>query len=106
MMQPQGGLLGSMMQGQPQQAQPGGLLGSMEGGAPQASRPSNEDVQMAMRLSQNPTPQMAQQVVQHLKKTGNPNAAQLEQVFSQAGNDAEFIKHIAESILQKMQGQA
>lgn len=96
------GLLGSFSA--PQQAavpaQPaGGLLGSAGSASPQ-------DIQLATQLSQNPTPQMAQQVVQQLKQSGNPNAAQLEQVFSQAGDDTEFIKHIANSILQKMQGQA
>lgn len=95
------GLLGAFSA--PQQAaapQPaGGLLGSAGSASPQ-------DIQLATQLSQNPTPQMAQQVVQQLKQSGNPNAGQLEQAFSQAGGDPEFIKHIADTILQKMQGQA
>lgn len=100
----QQGLLGAMAQPQQPQAQQPGLLGSMSGGAPPQGMPSQQDRQLAMQLSQNPTPQMAQQVVQQLKQSGNPNVAQLEQAFSQAGNDTEFIKHIADSILQKMQG--
>jgi hypothetical protein len=101
----QQGLLGAMAQPQQPQAQQPGLLGAMGGGAPQQGGASQQDIQLAMQLAQNPTPQMAQQVVQQLKQAGNPNAAQLEQVLSQAGNDSEFIKHIADLILQKMQGQ-
>lgn len=107
-MQSQGGLLGSMIQGQPQPQAPqqGGLLGGMAAGqpAPQGGRAGQGAMQMAMNLSQNPSPQMVQQIIQQLHQSGSPEAPQFEQMLSQLGDDPAAIKQFADQVMQKLGG--
>ena len=103
-MQPnQGGLLGGMQS--PQQP-PGGLLGAMSAGAPQqAPQGGGGGLQMAQQLAQNPTPQMAQQIVAQMRQAGMPEADQMAEIFAKAGDDTQMIKQIAEAVLQSLSGQ-
>ncbi len=93
------GLL-SMQEPQPmQQPMQGGLLGA----APQGSSQSSEGLKMAMMLSQNPTPQTVQMVIEAAKKSGNPQAGQIAELLGQL-NTPESIKQFADQILQKIKG--
>ena len=100
------GLLDAM---QPQAQQPqGGLLGAMAGagGGQAAAQPQGggNGLQLAMQLAQNPTPQMAQQIIMQLKQSGNPEAAQFEQAIQQTGGDPELLKQLADAIIAKLGG--
>lgn len=101
------GLLDSMQQA-PQQPQ-GGLLGGMMvagGGQPQqGGAGAAQGLQMAMQLAQNPTPQMAQQILAQMKQAGMPEVDQMAQVFAQAGDDPEALKQIAEAVIQGLSSQ-
>ncbi|CUI03875.1 hypothetical protein BN2497_2527 [Janthinobacterium sp. CG23_2] len=98
----QGGLLGGMQA--PQQPQ-GGLLGAMSAAAPQGAQGGADPRQMAQQLAQNPTPQMAQQIVAQMRQAGMPEADQMAQIFSQAGDDPQAIKQIADAVLQSFSQQ-
>lgn len=90
----------------------GGLLGDM-GGMPQqalqAAKPQipqedkNLAVQMATELSKNPTPQVAQQIIQRLGQMQSKEASQLAQVLTQSIQDPNALKGIADSVLQSLQ---
>jgi hypothetical protein len=90
-----------------QAPQQGGLLGGA--GAPPAGTPQDGGagggLQMAQQLSQNPTPQMAQQIIQQLHQMGNPEAAKFEQMIGQVMNNPQALKHLADTIAQKLGGQ-
>lgn len=88
-----------------QAPQQGGLLGPP--GAPLAAAPQagGGGLQMAQQLSQNPTPQMAQQIIQQLHQMGNPEAAKFEQMIGQVMNNPQALKHLADTIVQKLGGQ-
>ncbi len=94
------GLLDSMEQA-PQQPQ-GGLLGGMmaEGAAPAPQ--GGQSLQMAMQLAQNPSMEMAQQIIAQLKQAGSPEADQLEQILQQTGGDPAKIKQIADAAVQHL----
>lgn len=92
------GLLDAYQQQAPQQ---GGLLAPM-GAQPQAA--SGGGLQMAQQLSQNPTPQMAQQIIQQLHQMKNPEAQQFEQMIGQVMNDPQALKQLADSVVQKLSG--
>jgi hypothetical protein len=79
-----------------------GMPGAPAGGAPQAG---GGGLQMAQQLSQNPTPQVAQQIIQQLHQMGNPEAAKFEQMISQVMNNPQALKHLADTIAQKLGGQ-
>lgn len=98
----QGGLLAGMQT--PQQPQ-GGLLGAMQQPAPQASQGGGDGLQMAQQLAQNPTPQMAQQIVAQMRQAGMPEADQMAQIFSQAGDDPQAIKQIADAVIKSIGAQ-
>lgn len=94
------GLLDAMAQGgQPQQAPQGGLLGAMGGGGG-----GNRDLQMAQQLAQNPTPQVAQQIIQQLRQSGSPEEVQIASALEQAGNDSAALKRIADAAVQALSG--
>ncbi len=99
------GILDGMQQ--PQQAQ-GGILGGLmgAGGAQAAAQPQGggQGVQMAMQLAQNPTPEVAQQIVRQLYQMGNPEAKQFDQMIQQAGGDPAVLKQLADAIVQKLGG--
>lgn len=101
------GLLDSMQQA-PQQPQ-GGLLGGMMGaggGQPQQGDAGTaQGLQMAMQLAQNPTPQMAQQILAQMKQAGMPEVDQMTQVFAQAGDDPEALREIANAVIQGLRSQ-
>lgn len=71
-----------------------GLLGAAGGSG----------LQMAMSLSRNPTPQMAQAIIAQLKQSGNPEAHHFEQALTRAGNSPEIIKNLADVVVQKLSG--
>lgn len=82
---------------QPQGAQ--GLLGG--GSAPQAPQ-SGRGIQLATQLAQNPTQQMAQQIIAQLRQSGSPEADQLDQILQKTGGDPVKIKQIAEFVIQHL----
>lgn len=87
--------------------QPQGLLGSVAGAAgpaPMQQAANPQGAQMATSLSQNPTPQMVQQIIQQLKTSGNPQAAQYEQILGGLGSDPAQIKQFADSMVQHFSG--
>ena len=84
---------------QPQQPQ-GGLLAGGPGQAPGGG----QGLQMAMQLAQNPTMEMAQQIIAQLKQMGNPEAAKFEELIQQTGGDPALLKQLADAIVQKLQG--
>lgn len=86
-----------------QAPQQGGLLGSFGGGAP-AAPAGGGGLQMAQQLAQNPTPQMAQQIIQQLHQMGNPEAAKFEEMLSQVMDNPEAIKQLADAVVQKLGG--
>jgi hypothetical protein len=100
-----GGLLGAFAQPQ-QQDQSGGLLGGFGGGPPAPQQPGGGGLRMAQQLSQNPTPQMAQQIIAQLHQMGNPEAARFEQMIGQVMNNPQALKHLADTIAQKLGGQS
>lgn len=93
------GLLDMQMQGatQPQV----GLLGTMQpqGGRPQGVSP---ELQMAMQLSQNPTPQMVMQVIAQMQKSGVEGADEIAQYLQRAGDDPRAIKQIADAAVKAL----
>ncbi|NHZ97476.1 hypothetical protein [Massilia sp. CCM 8734] len=95
------GLLG-MFAPQPQQG--GGLLGAMSAAAPQAPQGGGNGLQMAKQLAQNPTPEVAQQIIAQLQQSGNPEAAQFEQMIQKTGGDPAALKQLADAIVQKLRG--
>lgn len=64
----------------------------------------NMGLMLAQMLSANPTPETAQKIIQHLKQVGNPEADKFEQVLSQAGNNPQALKQIADGVIQKLSG--
>lgn len=72
------------------------------GAAPAAPGGAQAGLQMAAQLSQNPTPQMAAQIVQKLKAMGNPEADQFEQALAQTQGDPQLIKQIADAVIQQL----
>ncbi len=99
------GLLDSM--GSQPQSMQGGLLGGMQSMPQQpAMQPQggNQNLQLAMQLAQTPTPQMAQQIIQELHKTRNPNSVQLEQLLQKIMGDPSALKQFADSAVQKFIG--
>jgi hypothetical protein len=95
---------------QQQQPQGGGVFAGLgqagaapaAPGAPQGGSP--QGIQMAMQLAQNPTPQMAQQIIQQLHQMGNPEAKQFEQMLTQVMNNPQALKQLADSVVQKLGG--
>jgi len=94
------GLLDGMMPGA--QAPQGGLLSGPVGGAAPGADGS---LQMAQQLAQNPTPQMAQQIVQQMRQAGMPEADQIAQALGQMGDDSAAIKQFADQVVQALSGQ-
>ena len=78
----------------------GGLLGGM----PQQPQAQPHAIELATALSQNPTPQMVQQVIAQIKKIGSPELPQIEQALSSLGNDPQKIKQFADQMVQKLSG--
>ena len=76
----------------------------MSAGAPQAPQGGGNGLQMAQQLAQNPTPQVAQQIIAQLHQSGNPEAAQFEQMIQQTGGDPAALKQLADAIVQKLGG--
>lgn len=100
------GLLDGMMPGAQAPAPQGGLLGSMgAGAAPAGGAPGAGGLQMAQQLAQNPTPQMAQQVIAQLQQKGTPEAQQISEMLSHVMNNPEQIKEFAQAIIQRLSGQ-
>lgn len=101
MMQSSGGLLGAFSgeeQAAPAPAS-GGLLGAAAG-----AQGGQGGLQMALRLSQSPTPETAQQIIQQLHQMQNPEAAQFEQMISQVMDNPQALKQLADSVVQKLGG--
>lgn len=96
------GLLDGMQQKQPMQS---GLLGGLGGQPQQAPQGGGDGLQMAQQLAQNPTPQMAQQIVAKMRQSGMPEADQMEQIFSQAGGDPQALKQIADAVIASLSAQ-
>ena len=97
MQQPQqqmGGLLGGQPQAMPPQGMP------TQGAPPQQS----SGLQMAMQLAQNPTPEMAKQIIQKLQESGNRESGQFEQMISKVIGDPQKLKQLADAIVQKLSG--
>lgn len=104
MMQSSGGLLGAFSgeeQAAPAQAG-GGLLNAVAGG--QGGQGSQGGLQMAQSLLQNPTPEMAQQVIQALSQKGSPEAQQMVQILSQIADNPDALKQFASQIISQIGG--
>lgn len=94
---------------QQQQPQGGGVFAGLGQGAPAPAAPAapggqSSGLQMAQQLSQNPTPQMAQQIIAQLHQMGNPEAKQFEQMLGQVMNNPQALKQLADSVVQKLGG--
>lgn len=100
------GLLDSMEQ-TPQQPQGGLLGGMMQGSAPAAPQPQGggQEMQLAMQLAQSPTPQTAQAIVEQMRQAGLPEAEQFAAIFEQVGDNPEMLKQIADASIQALSGQ-
>lgn len=59
---------------------------------------------MAMRLSQSPTPETAQQIIQQLHQMKSPEAAQFEQLLTNVMNNPQALKQLADAVMQKLGG--
>lgn len=94
------GLLGGAMPQQMQQG--GGLLGG--GAMPQQAQGGGNELKYAQALSQNPTPELAMQIVQALKKEGDPSGDELEQILQQIGDNPQQIKQLADAVIQELSG--
>jgi hypothetical protein len=91
--------MGGGMRQQMGNQQIGGLLGA----ANQGGSKSSEGLRMAMMLSQSPTPETVQMVIETAKKSGNPQAGQLAELLGQFNSPKE-IKQFADQILQQIRG--
>lgn len=87
-----------------QAPQMGGLLGGLGGGAP-ASPTQGGGLQMAQQLAQNPTPQMAQQIIQQMRQSGMEGTEEIAKILTQVGDDPEAIKQIADAAIKALSGQ-
>lgn len=84
-----------------QSSQPqGGLLGGFQAGA--QAKPQSPELAMAMQLVANPTPQMAQQIIAQMQKSGMEGADQLSQILAQVGDDPAAIKQVAEAAVKAL----
>lgn len=97
------------LQQQQQQPQGGGVFAGLGQGAPAPAAPAaaggaQNGLRMAQQLAQNPTPQMAQQIIAQLHQMGNPEAKQFEQMLGQVMNDPQALKQLADAVVQKLGG--
>lgn len=87
----------------------GGILG---GGMQQAQAPQGQGggqdtqmaIQLASKLSQNPTLQTAQQIVAQLHQMQIEGADQIAQIIQQIGDDPQALKQVADAVIQQMSG--
>ncbi|MES2040480.1 MAG: hypothetical protein V4495_21890 [Pseudomonadota bacterium] len=63
-----------------------------------------QGLQLAMELSQHPTPKMAKKIIEQLKKIGNPYAERFEQLLTSAQGDAVMIKRMADAAVASLSG--
>lgn len=98
--------MGLLSQQQPMQQPMGGapMGGGLLGGMPQQPQAQPHAIELATALSQNPTPQMVQQVIAQIKQIGSPELPQIEQTLNGLGNDPQKIKQFADQMIQKLSG--
>lgn len=83
----------------PQQPQIGGLLG----GQPQGESASADPMKLLNMLSQSPTPETVQGVIQIMTQSGRPEANQMAELLIQL-KTPEQIKNFADQILRQKSG--
>lgn len=97
---------GPGMQSQPQ---PQGLLAQSMGQAGQPAQPdqggTQEALQMAQMLSQNPTDQMAQQIISRLNREGTKEAASISMAITNAVGSPQALKSLADRVISALSGQ-
>ena len=61
--------------------------------------PQRQAIKLAKALEENPTPQVANMVINRLHETNSPQAAQFEDLIKSVINDPVALSHLAQSVI-------